>query len=233
MAGYHQGMQLALPAPHGLAAFFGPRRDPKVERQVQEQASDRFELNKPRMAASWGAAMAGSYLAGAAVNAGWQALGLAPTANLGPVGMLIGGGIGAAATYFLTREKLGTVKALGAAALAGVASAAAWSTFGLAGLREGLGMALGGGVGVAIGLKSVPEQNRSLLGTVAAGVLGLGFCHSAGIVGAATGFAVPALAIGLTGTYAALGAGAGNLVARANQRALRRLLSRQIGAAAR
>lgn len=217
-------MQLALPAPHGLAAFFGPRRDPKVERQVQEQARDQFELNKPRMAASWGAAMAGSYLAGAVVNSGWQALGLAPTANLGPVGMLIGGGIGAAATYFLTREKLGVVKALGVAALAGAASAAAWSTFGLAGLREGLGMALGGGLGVAIGLKSVPERNRSLLGTVAAGVLGLGLCHSAGIVGAATGFGVPALAVGLTGTYAALGAGAGNLVARANQRALRRLL---------
>lgn len=46
-------------------------------------------------------------------------------------------------------------------------------------------------------------------------------------MGAATGFGVPALAVGLTGTYAALGAGAGNLVARANQRALRRLFSRQ------
>lgn len=168
--------------------------------------------------------MASSYLAGAVVNAGWQALDLAPTANLGPVGMLIGGGIGAAATYFLTREKLGDLKAAGAALVAGAASAAAWSYFGLAGLREGLGMALGGGVGVAVGLKSVPAENRSLLGTLSAAVLGMGFCHSAGIVGAATGFATPALAVGLTGLYTGLGAASGTMVARANQRALRRQL---------
>lgn len=176
------------------------------------------------MMAGWGLAMAGSYCAGALVNAGWQALGLAPNANLGPVGMLIGGGIGAAATFFLTRERLGDLKAAGAALAAGAVSAAAWSYFGLAGLREGLGMALGGGIGVAVGLKSVPQGESSLLNSLAVATTGLGFCHSAGIVGAATGFAVPALAIGLTGVYSTCGAVAGNMVARANQRALRRSL---------
>lgn len=207
--------------------FFGPRRDPQVERKVSQQSRDQFQLSRPGLAAGWGLAMAGSYLSGALVNAGWQALGLAPNANLGPVGMLIGGGIGAAATFFLLREKLGDLKAAGAAVAAGAASAAAWSYFGLAGLREGLGMALGGGIGVAVGLKSVPREQRSFLTSLATATLGLGFCHSAGIVGAATGFGVPALTIGLTSLYSGLGATAGNVVARANQRALRRHLMTQ------
>lgn len=177
------------------------------------------------MGAGWGAAMAGSYLAGTLVNAGWQALGFAPTANLGPVGMAIGGGIGAAATFFMTYQSLGKLKAAGAALAAGTLSAVAWNSLGLAGLREGLGMAIAGGVGVAVGLQSVPQENRSLLGTLGLATLGLGLCHSAGIVGAATGWAQPALAIGLTGVYSGCGAAAGNLVARANQRALRRALA--------
>lgn len=205
----------------GITTLFKPRSEARV---VDRQTLDDFQTSRAGMAGKWGLAMGGSYLAGALVNAGWSALNLAPNANLGPVGMVIGGGIGAAATFFMLREKLGDLKAAGAAVVVGGLSAVAWNHFGLAGLREGLGMALGGGIGVAVGLKSTPREHRNFLDTMSAALLGVGFCHSAGIVGAATGFAVPALTVGLTGLYTGIGGLSGNMVARANERALRRHL---------
>lgn len=190
--------------------------NPQVARRKKEKldqlAQDEFQYSKGKMTALWGAGAGAAGLAGVGVSQLWD-LAKLPT-NFGPAGMLIGGGLGAAATYFALGEQVPTRTRLAVSLAAGAGAAAAWNHFGLAGLKEGVGMAIGGGIGAYLGAKSVPAGQDSLINRVAGATFGVGLCHVAGIVGATGG------GLGMAGAslFPVLGGAAGNIIAKGNRR---------------
>ncbi|MGE0494640.1 MAG: hypothetical protein AB7S38_35855 [Vulcanimicrobiota bacterium] len=163
---------------------FDPARRAKrlaAREQVRQLAQDEFQYSRPKMVGAWAAAGAASAAAGVGIGQAWKALAL-PT-NFGPAGMMIGGALGAAATYWALGDKTDRTVRLGVSAAVGVASAVAWHSLGLAGLQEGMGMAVGGAIGAYVGAKSAPEGS-SWWEHAAAATYGVGICHVAGIVGA-------------------------------------------------
>ncbi len=189
-----------------------PQQLPTRKQQLKELAQDEFQYSRPKMTALWGAATGASALAGVGVSKLWDLANL-PT-NFGPAGMLIGGGIGAAATYFTLGDKVEMPKRLGISLAVGAGAALAWNHFGLNGLKEGVGMAIGGGIGAYVGAKSLPKGQDSLINRAGAALYGVGLCHVAGIVGA-TGGGAGMFALG---AFPLIGAVAGDTIAKGNRR---------------
>lgn len=183
---------------------------PKQQRP-QPTAVDEFQYSRPKMTLLWGAAAGASALAGMAVDKVWNLANL-PT-NFGPAGMLIGGSVGAAATYFALGDKVEMPKRLAVSLAVGAGAALAWNHFGLNGLKEGVGMAIGGGLGAYVGAHSMPKGQDTLFNRLGAATWGLGICHAAGIIGAIGGGA------GVFGVcaYPLIGGLAGDLMARGNR----------------
>jgi hypothetical protein len=188
------------------------------KQKLDELASDQFQYSRPKMVGLWAAAGGAAGLAGLGVSKIWDLAHL-PT-NFGPAGMLIGGSVGAAATYFALGEEVPMPKRLAVSLAAGAGSALAWNHFGLAGLKEGLGMAIGGTIGAYVGAKSVPEGQDSLLNTMAGATFGFGLMHVAGIVGATGG----GLGVAGASMFPILGGAAGDIIAKGNRRAMARQL---------
>lgn len=184
---------------------------PTRKQVLKELARDEFQYSRPKMVGLWGAAAGASALAGVAVSKIWELASL--PSNFGPAGMLIGGGIGAAATYFALGDKVEMPKRLGISLAVGAGAAVAWNHFGLNGLKEGVGMAIGGGIGAYVGAKSMPKGQDGIINRLGAATYGLGICHVAGIIGALGGgagnFAL--------GAFPLIGAVAGDTIAQGNQ----------------
>ena len=181
------------------------------KQRVKELAKDEFQYSQVKMAGLWGAAAGASGLAGLGVSKIWDLAHL-PT-NFGPAGMLIGGGIGAAATYFALGDKVEMPKRLGISLAVGAGAALAWNHFGLNGLKEGVGMAIGGGIGAYVGAKSLPKGQDTLINRVGMATYGLGICHVSGIIGATGG----GLGVAGVSLFPAIGAFAGGTIAKGNQ----------------
>ncbi|MBN9418884.1 MAG: hypothetical protein J0I12_25760 [Candidatus Eremiobacteraeota bacterium] len=188
-----------------------PQKLPTRKQVLQELARDEFQYSRPKMTGLWGAAAGASALAGVGVSKLWELAHL-PT-NFGPAGMLIGGGVGAAATYFALGDKVDMPKRLGISLAVGAGAAVAWNHFGLNGLKEGVGMAIGGGIGAYVGAKSMPKGQDGLLNRLGAATWGLGICHVAGILGA-TGGGTGMFALG---AFPLIGGVAGDNMAQGNR----------------
>lgn len=199
-----------------------PGRRQAIQQRLQEETKDQFMYSKPKMALLWGAATGASALAGVGISKAWDALALPVNSQV--VGMAIGGAVGAATTYFALGDNVDNKIRLGATVAGAAAGAAAWNHFGLLGLKEGLGMAVGSAIGIGVGVHSVPEENRSVLTNAGMATLGVGFCHSAGIVGA-TG---TPLAIAASAIYPVLGGAVGYWVARGMRAEKAREIARRI-----
>lgn len=199
-----QRLPLLLRPPTGLT------KKEKNER-LDALAADKFQYSQAKMAGLWATGSAAAGLAGLGVSKLWDLAQL--PANFGPAGMLIGGGIGAAATYAALGDEVPRTQRVVVSLAAGAGSALAWNHFGLAGLKEGVGMAIGGSIGAWLGAKSVPEGSSGL-SRLAGAVYGVGLCHAAGIVGATGGGLGVAGAIG----YTVLGGLSGNFLAQGNRR---------------
>jgi hypothetical protein len=187
------------------------RRREKKER-LDQLAKDEFQYSRPKMVASWTAGQAVAGAAGLGIAKLWDLASL--PANFGPAGMLIGGLAGAVSTYAVMGSEVPFAKRLGVSLAVGAGSALAWNHFGLAGLKEGLGMAVGGMVGAYVGAKSVPAERASVLNQIAGATFGFGMGHVAGIVGATGGW----LGAAGVGALSVTGAAAGDIIAKGNRR---------------
>lgn len=189
-----------------------PQKLPGKKQRLQQLAQDEFQYSRPKMTGLWGAATGASALAGLGVSKIWDLANL--PSNFGPAGMLIGGGIGAAATYFALGDQVEMPKRVGISLAVGAGAALAWNHFGLNGLKEGVGMAIGGGIGAYVGAKSLPKGQDTLLNRLGAATYGVGLCHVAGIVGATGGGA----GLFAVGAFPILGGIAGDTIAKGNRR---------------
>lgn len=179
---------------------------------LNELAQDQFQYSRPKLAGVWTLGMGAAGAAGLGISKVWDLANL-PT-NFGPAGMLIGGTFGALATYCALGEEVDTPKRLAVSLAVGAGAAVAWNHFGLAGLKEGLGLAVGGSIGAYVGVRSVPKDQASLLNKIAAATYGFGMGHVAGIIGATGG------GLGTAGVVATtlLGTASGDIIAKGNRR---------------
>lgn len=201
-----QRLPFVLRPPTGLT------KKEKKER-LDALAADQFQYSQAKMTGLWATGSAAAGLAGLGVSKLWDLAQL--PSNFGPAGMLIGGGVGAVATYAALGDEVPRPQRLVVSLAAGAGAALAWNHFGLAGLKEGVGMAIGGSIGAWVGAKSVPKDDSSGWSRLAGAVYGVGLCHAAGIVGATGG------GLGVAGAvaYTALGGLSGNIIAKGNRRA--------------
>lgn len=197
-------------------------RKKTIKKELNALAKDEFQYSRSKTAALWGIGAGASALAGVGVAQAWNALSLPD--NFGPAGMLIGGGLGALSTYAALGKEVPFKKRLALSLLAGAGSAALWNAAGMAGLKEGMGMAIGAGIGATVGKMSLPEEEASFLNTAAGAIMGVGVCHVAGIVGA-TG-----TTLGLVGAslFPVVGAATGYQIAKGNRRVKGRKIRAQM-----